>query len=205
MNLQSLITHCVVFCCSGANGNLDERSRRQRQIGIRDRDFYWKHLAALNLTKKNKEIICSSNRFSGVITKLFDQENFEEINKIDEILGLSVLEIKTKGLAFHYKEKYSKGGFYVELENKIFSPRDNIIFAYSKNKADFLEFKMIELPSSKDVDILYKELKSNTDLTHLNLMEKVDLSFKEYKILALYKRLNNSLKQNINPTKKIKI
>lgn len=172
-------------------------------------DFSYEHLGAMKLNKKNKEILCNSNRFSGVVTKLFNKEEFDEINKIDEILELSVLEIKTKGLTFHYKEKNSHGAFYIELENKIFSPKHNIVFAYTKEKEDFLKHKNIILPDNEDVDYLYKEikesLKENKHLSHLNCIEKVDYSINEYKTLTLFEHLNNNLTENQIKSKKIKI
>jgi len=172
-------------------------------------DFSFEHLGAMKLNKKNKEILLNSNRFSGVITKLFNKEDFEEINKIDEILGLSVLEMKTKGLTFNYKEKNSHGAFYIELETAIFSPKHNIIFAHTKEKEDFLKNKGVNLPNNEEVDNLYKEikesLKKNKHLSHLNYIEKVEDSIKEYKTIILFEHLNNNLTEKQIKSKKMKI
>jgi len=160
------------------------------------------HFKVIKLTPKNKKFLESNENIVSIITKKFITEDFTEIDKIQEILGFNVIDQKSSIVRFYFYHKNlhsSFGARYLQISKPIFSPKCGIIFAYSEEKRKFLEERNIALPTIEKADILYHEMKKSIIHGHINdkyIKEKLDQSFKEYKIIKLNIDLENKLQVN---------
>jgi hypothetical protein len=158
------------------------------------------HFSVIKLTPKNKDYLKNSGKVVSVITQLLNEENFIEIEKINKLLGWQTLEQKTEGVTFCYKEKNSHGTFYVKIQEKLFSPKYDFVFNFTKEKKDFLISQSVDLPTTEQAKkmhdlisygIIHDSLLKN--YSHLGYMEKVDMSFKIYEIEKNYMDLSSTI------------
>ena len=182
------------------------------------------HFKVIKLTNKNKEILKSNKlQISFITTRIFWNENFTEIDKIQEILGFNIMEQQVNAVMFYSKQdghvidqfngEYSYQVVYktnLPISKPIFSPKCDIIFNYSEEKKKFLEERDIALPTIEEADALYHEIKKaffnkeNID-EYIDLIKKLDHSFKEYKAIKLNAYLENKLQIRNSTKRKIKI
>lgn len=168
-----------------------------------------RHFEVIKLTKKNKEILLNSSSVCAVFTKLFNQENFVELEKIEDLLKRPLLEQNSKGVTFHYKERSSRGTHYFNIDEPIFSPKYDIVFNYSDSKKHYLDKKGIFLPTIEDVDkvhmLILKNINERQNLWRIEDVEKINLAIKSYKIQKSYLDLSNNLGVTNKNHKKLKI
>lgn len=168
-----------------------------------------KHFEAMKLTKKNKELIENSSSVGYVITKLFNKENFDELEKIESIFKRSLLEQKSSGATIMYKEKYSNGTYFFKIDEPIFSPKYDIVFNYSSNKKEYLEKKGIDLPTVKEAANLHilvlKSISERANDWRPEDVEKINKQISDYKIQKNYLDLNENLGNIKKSNKKFKI
>lgn len=176
-------------------------------------DLNLEHLDCFDLIKDKKTIIESSS-FIREITKLFNKESFEELDNIEKKLNVDILNLKMSNVYFCHKEKYSTGAFNFNLNEKIFSPMDDIILNYSSEKENYLINKNIEIPNHEYANNICEKMmliiKNDVYFGHNdNYTKKIENSLKLFKEstakLELNRFLNQSLIENKSIAKKIKI
>ncbi|NCP98066.1 hypothetical protein GW796_08710 [archaeon] len=162
-------------------------------------DVNVKHIEVLKITKSKKKMISSNSKIIAIITKLFNEENFDELEKIQNKLDFNIMDMKGSQGSFHYKSKSSHGSFSIKFDEDIFSPKYELIINYSDAKANFLKNKNIELPNLENIDILFNKIMKAISISTNNSSEhisKVESSFKEYIVKKRYAILNEDLKVN---------
>jgi hypothetical protein len=172
-------------------------------------DVNYKHFEVIKLTKKNKELLKHSNSVCHVITKLFNDEKFSEIDKIESILKFSVLEQNCNYVAFHHREKNSRGVNFFKIDETIFASKYDIVFNYTETKKQYLDEKGISLPTVDEATYLHhkmlKAVNENQGYWRSEDIERVNQAVKSYKIQKSYLDLNSDLENTNKISKKIKI
>lgn len=167
-----------------------------------------KHLEVIELSNNNKEIIKNSSNMIYAITDIFNNENFEELDKIFNILPINLLENKINGVVFHRKENGSTGSSYFKLNENLFSPKFNIVSIYSDKKKEYLLKKNIALPTIEEVDYLKLkiiEYMNTNQYFRQDDINNVEIAYSNYITQKSYLDLNNELKKNNFSNKKPKI
>lgn len=214
------------FHCSSTSRNFIEKERRDREITILKNfkcenqlrlfgisaieEVTHEHFKVFKLTPKNKELIQNSASFSYVITKLFNDENFDELNKISDILKMQVLDQKSEGATFFYREQYSRGSMHFKVGQLVsFSPKFDLIFNYTDAKKDYLDSKGIQLPTIEEAATIHHEMLHDVASRNQGLIkddaEKIENAVNSYKIQKNYLDLKGNLQDSNKTTKKIKI
>ncbi len=158
------------------------------------------HFNVMKLTPKNKNHLKSSGKVVFIITSLLNEEKFVEIEKINKLLGWQTLEQKTDGVIFSYKEKSSHGAFYVKIQEKLFSPKYDVVFSFTKEKKDFIISQSVDLPTTEHAKkmhgLMVEGIKNDNMLknrSNLEYVEKIDMSLKVYEIEKNYMDLSNTI------------
>ena len=158
----------------------------------------YRHFSLIKNTKKNIEILKDSDKVNRLITKLFHEEKFSDIEKITKKFGFEFLEQSSKIVSFHYKDKSSHGCFYLEIKEPLFSPKFEIAINFTESKKKFLDKSKLSLPTIKEIEQL-KELMFNNIINdplkqnRLDLIEKINESFSLYVKYKNYYNINESL------------
>ena len=172
-------------------------------------DLSHKHIEVMKLTPKNKELIRNSSNMTFAIADLLNNENFAEIDKIQSMLKMNLLENKIDGVIFHYKQDGSRGTSYFKINEKIFSPKFNIVSIYTEAKKQYLLNKGIALPTIEEVEYLKTKviqyISSNLHLYRQQDIDKINGACNDYIIQKSYLDLNNELNNNNKTNKKHKI
>jgi hypothetical protein len=186
--------------------NLAEQLRLLSSVSL-DRDIKIEHFKILNYSKESEEdksLILKDLGMHHFFTNLFNKEEFNFMDAIEDMLGLDIKTNRKNNIAIHYEDP-NKGAF--NLNNKKYNscPIDDIIFNYSETKAHFLKSKNIELPDFNYVNSLKEKIlqeikeSSHFDATYSKKVEdKVDNYFINYR----YKLLNKSIIPKNDTTRK---
>jgi hypothetical protein len=167
-----------------------------------------KHLEVINLTPKNKKLIKNSSNIIYAIADLLNDEKFLELDKIDNVLKMNLLDVKVNGVIFHRKEEGSTGTNYFKLDEKLFSPKFNIVSIYSDAKKEYLLNKNIQLPTIEEVEYLRMKIIdyiNNSQHFRQEDINKVDTAYNKYIIQKSYLDLNAQLNNSNSKNKKPKI
>lgn len=168
------------------------------------------HFSVIKNTKENVDILLKSNIVSEIITKLFHEEKFQDIDKINKKFGVNFLEMLGSRVTFAHEEQYSKGTFFLDLkENNIFSPKHDILFSFKNSKREYLRKNNIKLPSIEEArnikQAMLYELANNSWIDRKDFREKIESFLKTYIINKTYEDLHNDLPILKNTNKKLKV
>lgn len=162
------------------------------------------YITAKKENKKNK--FFNSRVFLDVISKMFSEDEFNNILEIEKIIEKRIDTIEVNKIAFYQKNSAS---YYSKLNNN-YAISDEIILNYNDKKRDFLLERNVELPTKEkalklleDITQEYKERDYMTPDNYKTLALIAHAVNNYYKVISYY-YLNEKL-ANKQKTKLIKI
>lgn len=160
------------------------------------------NLRVLNYNpKKEKEIAIKNKYLSLIVTKLFNKEKFNEIEEVENIFKFNVLDVKFCFASFYYKEKSMTGTMTFNIKEELFKPYYDIIFNYNTNKKNYIESKGLELPDSKEVNMIHEKIVQDI-LTQSYLARQQDMKKIENKIDEYLTNIKHEELSSLMPDKK---
>ena len=171
-------------------------------------DMDSRHFSVMRLNKKEKESLIKNNKIVSIITKLLNEEKFDEIKKINKLLGWNTLEQKSELISFYYKERSGRGSLHFKINEPYFDPTFDIVFNFTEEKKNFIESTGIKIPTIEEAEKLYylmiTTLKNDSWLNREENIEKVENFIKTYKVYKNFSDINESLGYGSIESKKIK-
>lgn len=167
-----------------------------------DKDYILNYIDLIKKDLNKNPNLANDTYFLSIFTNLFNDEDFDILDKINNKLKFNILEKESEKIIYKYKEENSTGCSYLSYNDKCFKPYYDIIFNYTKEKENYLLKNKITLPNIDIVSKLeYKNITNEIIISNKNIYNQ---KIQEYKTILLNKKLNVELldkKENIKRNK----